>query len=266
MATLGKLSAFVLALLLAGCCSGLRIDRSCQAKSQDNRVQYLILHCTEEDWEHSLRILTQAGVSSHYLVRDSPVEVHQLVPEGRRAFHAGLSFWKGQTSLNASSIGIEIVNLGVRATPGQKPNPDYPKDQIDAVIALVKDICARQGIRPDHVLGHSDIAPQRKVDPGPRFPWKRLADEGLIPWPAASAVAARLGSYQAVLPNPAWFQARLAEIGYETPRNGLLDGPTRSVLAAFQMKYRPAHYDGQPDAETAAMLDVLAAQPPMPVL
>ena len=162
-------------------------------------------------------------------------------------------------------LAIEIVNLGVRATPGQNPNPDYPKDQIDAVIALVKDICARQGIRPDHVLGHSDIAPQRKVDPGPRFPWKRLADEGLIPWPAASAVAARLGSYQAVLPDPAWFQARLTEIGYETPRNGLLDGPTRSVLAAFQMKYRPARYDGQPDAETAAMLDVLAAQPPMPI-
>jgi len=249
-------------LLLTGCVRGLRIDRSFQARSQDSRVRYLILHCTEADWASSLAILTEGGVSCHYLVRDQPVRVYQLVPEERRAYHAGTSYWKGDTALNAVSIGIEIVNLGSLQVPGRAPYPDYPREQIDAVIALVKQIAARHGIRPDHILGHSDIAPQRKVDPGPRFPWKRLAAEGLVPWPDEAAVAARLGRFQAALPDPAWFQARLAEYGYETPGTGLLDPPTRRVLAAFQMKYRPSRFDGLPDAETAAMLDVLTSPAP----
>lgn len=256
-----KRTILLLALLLTGCVHGLRIDRAYQSRSQDSRVRYLILHCTEADWESSLAILTTGGVSSHYLVRDQPARVYQLVPEERRAWHAGASSWKGETSLNAVSIGIEIVNLGSLSVPGQPPYPDYPKAQIDAVIALVKDIAARHGIQPDHILGHSDIAPQRKVDPGPRFPWKRLAAEGLIPWPDEAAVAARLDRYQTALPDLAWFQARLAEQGYETPRTGLLDPPTQRVLAAFQTKYRPSRFDGLPDAETAAILDVLTAAP-----
>jgi N-acetylmuramoyl-L-alanine amidase len=248
------------ALLLSGCSTGLRIDRTHQARSQDSRVQFLILHCTEEDWETSLRILTEEGVSSHYLVRDHPVGIYQLVPEERRAYQAGFSSWKGQTQLNAASVGIEIVNRGIRPGPGQAPYPDYPEDQIQAVIALVKDIAARHQIRPDHILAHSDIAPQRKVDPGPRFPWKRLADAGLIPWPDAGEVRARLASYDPEIPAVAWFQAKLADLGYEVPRSGTLDGPTQRVMAAFQMKYRPARFEGSPDAETAAMLDVLTAR------
>lgn len=192
-------------------------------------------------------------------MRDQPARIYQLVPEDRRAFHAGPSYWKGQTGLNAASIGIEIVNRGVRPAPGQAPWPDYPPAQIDATVALVKELVRRYGIAPDHILGHSDIAPQRKVDPGPRFPWKRLADEGLIPWPAAPVVAARLGRFQAALPDPAWFQAKLAELGYETPRTGQLDPATRQVLTVFQMKYRPARHDGRPDPETAALLDALVS-------
>lgn len=244
-------------MLLAGCVRRLPIDTTYHARSQDSRVQYLILHCTEEDWATSLKLLSEGEYSSHYLVRDQPARIYQLVPESRRAFHAGASSWKGQSTLNAASIGIEIVNRGVNAAPGQAPNPPYSDAQMDAVVALVKDLVRRHGIAPDHILGHSDIAPQRKVDPGPSFPWKRLADEGLIPWPAAGSVTDRRGRFEAALPDVAWFQARLAEVGYETPRTGLLDPATRSVLAAFQMKYRPSRYDGQPDAETAALLDVL---------
>ncbi len=249
--------AGLLLLAALGCARGPSIDHSHHAKSQDSRVQFLILHFTGEPWESSLKILTKDNVSSHYLVRDSPVEIYQLVPEDRRAYHAGESSWKGQTLLNAASIGIEIVN------PGDTPGPkglvyhEYPKAQIDAVIALVKRIVKRHEIRGDRILGHSDIAPQRKVDPGPTFPWKRLADEGIIPWPDASDVAAKRVRFEATLPDIAWFQAKLAAHGFATPQNGQLDGATQRILAAFQMKYRPARYDGIPDAETAAILEVL---------
>ena len=133
---------------------------------------------------------------------------------------------------------------------------------MEAVLALVKDIVARHQIRPDRILGHSDIAPQRKVDPGPTFPWKRLADAGLIPWPRAEAVAERRRAFEAALPDTTWFQAKLAKHGFLLEPTGALDAPTRQVISVFQMKYRPADYTGNPDAETAAILDVLTTPIP----
>jgi N-acetylmuramoyl-L-alanine amidase len=125
------------------------------------------------------------------------------------------------------------------------------------VVALVKDIAARHKVRPDRILGHSDIAPQRKVDPGPQFPWKRLADEGLIPWPDAATVTRWQRDYEAALPSPAWFQRALFRHGFLVADHGQWDDASRKVLAAFQMKYRASLYDGQPDAETAALLTAL---------
>jgi N-acetylmuramoyl-L-alanine amidase len=249
--------ALLLPLLAVGCAHRPSIDYTYRAKSQDSRAQFLILHFTNEDWDSALRILTQTNVSSHYLVRENPVGIYQLVDENRRAYHAGLSSWKGQTQLNAASIGIEIVNGGDTKGPNGIEYHDYSPAQIDAVVDLVKWIVKRHDIRPDRILGHSDIAPQRKVDPGPKFPWKRLADEGLIPWPDAAAVAARRPSFEQALPNVGWFQAKLAVHGFVVPQGGELDAATQRVIAAFQMKYRPANYDGVPDAETAAILDVL---------
>ena len=255
-----KLLLSCLVLVLAtGCFRGPCIDHSLKAKSQDSRVQFLILHFTSDTWETSVKTLTGDNVSSHYLVRDNPVKVYQLVDENQRAYHAGLSFWQGQTQLNAASIGIEIQNLGDTQGPKGIEYHEYPKAQIDAVIALVKDIVARHHIRPDRILGHSDIAPQRKVDPGPTFPWKRLADEGLIPWPKAEAVALRRKAFEAAPPDMAWFQAKLAMSGFGLQQTGLLDPETRQVLSVFQMKYRPTDYAGNPDAETAAILDVLTS-------
>jgi N-acetylmuramoyl-L-alanine amidase len=259
-----KTKTLLLALLvslLAGCAAGPPIDYSYTASSQDSRAQYLILHFTWGDYESSLKDLTQGPVSSHYLVRDNPVEIYGLVDESRRAYHAGDSSWKGQTMLNAASIGIEIVNAGNRLAPQGVAWQEYPKAQVDAVVKLVKWIVARHQIRPDHILGHSDIAPQRKLDPGPLFPWKRLADEGLIPWPDARRVAERLPVYRKDLPGIAWFQEKLAQHGFEVPRNGEYDEATVRVIAAFQMKYRPAKFDGVPDAETAALLDVITSPP-----
>ena len=182
--------------------------------------------------------------------------------EDRRAWHAGESEWNGRTWLNATSIGIELVNQGYeQSADGRRLWYPYSQAQIDALVVLLKDIMARHGLKPGAIIGHSDIAPQRKVDPGPLFPWKRLAEEGLVPWPDAGAVAAAQAHYAAAgLPAIGWFQEALAAQGYRVPRHGHLDDETRNVIAAFQMKYRPTRFDGEPDAETAAMLQVLVAQ------
>lgn len=252
-----RVVVFLLVLLLAGCAGGPRIDTRYASAGHDSRVQYIVLHYTSSDFPRSLSVLSGDGVSSHYLIDAQPARIYRLVDEGRRAWHAGESEWQGRTWLNATSIGIELVNAGYRDTPAGRLWYPYPDAQIDQLILLLKDIVARHGLGPGAIVGHSDIAPQRKVDPGPLFPWKRLADAGLVPWPEASAVAGWQLRYGAQLPDVAWFQARLAEVGYRVPRHGQLDEETRNVIAAFQMRYRPARFDGQPDAETAALLQVL---------
>ena len=256
--------------LLCGCATGLKIDSTYTATSQDSRVQYLIIHFTAEDFPRSLKVLTQGPVSSHYLVSERegkmPAKVYQLVDENRRAFHAGVSSWKGATALNASSIGIEIVNLGGRRGPNGLRFPDFEREQIDRVVELVKDIVVRHQIKPDRILGHSDIAPTRKNDPGPKFPWKRLADEGLIPWPDASAVAAQKAVYELAVPSVTWFQEKLMKHGFTLPATGERDRLTTDVISAFQQKYRPARFDGLPDAETAAILEVLTSMAAIPVV
>lgn len=254
--------AVLMLLLLAGCASGPRIDTSYSSTGHDSRAQFIILHYTSTDLPRSLQLLSGRDVSSHYLIGESPATIYQLVDENRRAWPAGKSEWNGRTWLNATSIGIELVNRGyVESADGRRLWYPYSEEQIDALVVLLKDIMARHDLKPGAIIGHSDIAPQRKVDPGPLFPWKRLAKEGLLPWPDADAVAAERMRYaSAGLPTITWFQNALAAQGYRVPRHGYLDDETRNVIAAFQMKYRPARFDGEPDAETAAMLQVLGNQ------
>ncbi len=250
-----------LLLLLAGCTSGPEIDTRYSAVAQDSRAQFIVLHYTSTDFEHSLELLSRGEVSSHYLIDRAPAKIYRLVDENRRAWHAGESEWQGRTWLNSSSIGIELVNPGYeQAADGRRLWYPYPEPQIDALILLLKDIMQRHGLKPGAIVGHSDIAAQRKVDPGPLFPWKRLADAGLLPWPDARLVAAHREVFSRALPATEWFQTQLAQQGYRVPRHGMLDEETRNVVAAFQMKYRPARFDGMPDAETAAILAALEAQ------
>lgn len=226
-------------------------------------MQFLVIHYTQANFELSMKILARGGLSVHYLLSDeTPPKIYRLVDEDRRAFHAGFSNWQNQGPLNAMSIGIEIVHPGVMPGPRGEQFVPYRQDQIEALVPLVRDIVKRHNIRADRIVGHGDIAPQRKVDPGPLFPWKRLADEGLILWPEAARVAQLRPEFDRQLPDVAWFQRSLAEHGYETPRTGVLDDATRRVLAAFQMRYRPSRHDGQPDAETAALLAALLQQQP----
>lgn len=272
---LGLLAA-ALALLLAGCASttpgGVPIDTRHHSKGQDSRVMFLVLHYTVGDLRSSLKILTEGEVSAHYLVTDeAPPRILRLVPEERRAWHSGPSGWKGHRMLNASSIGIEIVHPGFRLGP---PGPDgrrervyqpFPEAQMQVLIPLVQDIVARHQIRPERVLGHGEVTPSYKEDPGPTFPWKRLAELGITPpWPDAALVLDRRVYFEGRVPEPEWFQRKLAQHGY--PIDGeasLADAEQRRllkrVLMNFQMRYRPEKFDGEPDAECAALLDVLTA-------
>ena len=246
-------------LFLSGC-SGLKFDDSYQSVGQDSRVQFIVLHYTSSDLPRSLYLLTKEEVSSHYLIAEEPATIYRLVDENRRAWHAGNSQWNGRTWLNSSSIGIEMVNQGYTDTPEGRVWQPWSEQQINTLVLLLKDIMQRHGLTAQHVIGHSDIAPQRKVDPGPAFPWQRLAQEGLIHWPEPQRVAVHLQTFTQQLPSILWFQQQLAQIGYAVPEHGDFDQATRNVVAAFQMKYRPDLYDGEPDAQTAAMLLALTTQ------
>jgi len=257
----------VLATVLAGCASttpgGVPIDTHHVARGQDSRVLFVVLHYTVGDTASSLKVLTGPQVSAHYLIDDAPQPViYRLVDEDRRAWHAGDSFWQGHAMLNAASIGIEIVNPGPRQTAQGRVYAPFPEAQIDTLIVLLRDIVQRHGVRADRIVGHSDVQPQRKQDPGPAFPWQRLAAAGLGRWPDAARVDALRAAFELQLPDVAWFQQRLATVGYEVDQQGVLDAATRNVVKAFQMHFRPARCDGEPDAETAALLQALAETSP----
>lgn len=248
----------LLFLILAGCASGPRLNTSHPSSNHDNRVQFIIVHYTSASLERSLALLTHGQVSSHYLIGDDASgTIYKLVDESQRAWHAGQSEWMGRTWLNSSSIGIEIVNPGYRDTPTGRVWYPYTEAQVQSLLVLLKDIAKRNGIDPRNIIGHSDIAPLRKLDPGPLFPWKRLADAGLGLWPDAQAVARYTEQYATDLPSITWFQQELAQLGYSTPQTGELDVATRHVLAAFQMHFRASLFDGTPDAESAAILRAL---------
>ncbi|CAG9195546.1 N-acetylmuramoyl-L-alanine amidase D [Paraburkholderia tropica] len=265
------LAALGAVLALAACAPATMIDRGgyvadthYHARSADSRIRFLVLHYTEGDEADSLEELTRENVSAHYLVpehpplRDGKPVVLQLVPETQRAWHAGVSEWQGTTELNAASIGIENVNSGPHDTPAGRTWAPWPPDQVAAIISLSKDIVTRYGIPPTRVVGHSDIAPQRKIDPGPAFPWKQLYDAGVGAWPDDATVQADLAGRAPDAPaDVRGLQMKLARYGYEVATDGVLDERTRRVFAAFQMHFRPSDYSGTPDAQTDAIAQAL---------
>ena len=199
-------------------------------------IDTLVVHYTELSLEDSLDILSDATrehrVSAHYVLAEDGI-AYRLVPEERVAWHAGRSHWRGREALNANSIGIEIVNL-------HGDRHDYPAPQITALIELCHDILARHpAIEPRNVVGHSDIAPQRKIDPGRRFPWKTLADSGIGLWPRSGG-----------RPLDGDLHAALQRYGYAPA----IAVPPREIVKAFQRHFRPAKVDGMADPETRTLL------------
>jgi N-acetylmuramoyl-L-alanine amidase len=198
-------------------------------------------------------------VSSHYFVWEDG-RIVQLVPENRRAWHAGRSFWKGESDLNSASIGIEIVNSGHSDAHGSGSPPTFPEMQIKSVIALLRDICARNAIAPERVLAHSDIAPARKRDPGEKFPWESLWRAGIGHWTKPESITGgpvyRRGQESAAIRA---LQTLLALYGYGIELTGVFDGQTQIVVAAFQRHFRPECVDGELDFSTIATLRTLIA-------
>ena len=157
------LAALLVAALASGCAGGPAVDTRYTSPNQDSRVLFIVVHYTVGDFANALRTLTtnsDAPVSAHYLVGDAPPTVYRLVDESRRAWHAGASCWQDHCGLNASSVGIEIVNPGFRAGAWVP----FPPGQIDAVVALIRDIAWRHAVRGDRILGHNEIQPQGKED------------------------------------------------------------------------------------------------------
>ncbi|CCJ07726.1 thiamine phosphate synthase [Methylocystis sp. SC2] len=234
--------------------------RVCPSPNHGERlrpISSLVLHYTGMPTaESALALLCdpRSEVSAHYVVNEDG-SILQLVPESRRAWHAGKSFWAGETDMNSASIGIEVVH------PGHEDPRPYPAAQIEATAALAKDICRRQAIPPERVLAHSDIAPGRKRDPGEFFPWKELARHGVgrvvDERIGAGATTVSLGDAGAKV---ASLQRDLAAYGYRVEQTGVYDAQTVQAVEAFQRHFRPAKVDGRADGETrVALAHLLAA-------
>lgn len=201
----------------------------------------------------------ESRVSCHYAIDESGC-ITQMVAEDMRAWHAGEAMWQGESDINSASVGIEIHN------PGHEMGyPDFPEVQLEAVEALCKDIIARQGIRPERVLAHSDVAPTRKKDPGEKFPWARLARAGIGHWVEPQPViAAEPGMGVGVAgPLVADVQLLLRKYGYGIDATGVVDGKTEFVVTAFQRHFRPARVDGCIDQSTITTLERLLAALPL---
>lgn len=214
------------------------------------KPQWVILHYTGmKDGASALKWLLdpQSKVSAHYLVEEDG-RLFSLVNEQERAWHAGQSYWRGETDINSCSIGIEIVNPGHEW--GYRPFPDA---QMKAVVMLCQDIKVRHGLDAGCFWGHSDIAPMRKEDPGELFEWKKLAEAGIGLWPRIAGG----GNH----PMPVLEAQRLlSSIGYGCPSTGIMDAETKAALVAFQRHFRPADFSGALDAGTATLLEDISCQ------
>jgi N-acetyl-anhydromuramyl-L-alanine amidase AmpD len=237
--------------------------------NQDARQMILVLHYTALSYMDTLNRFQnpEYGASSHFLIPELPNQgkfvVYRMVPEDKRAWHAGVSFWQGNRNLNAASIGIEIENLGFPSSDESKPlmqrnwYPYASKQQIDVLAEVIKKIVAEYGITPIRIVAHSDIAPGRKFDPGPLFPWEQLYKEHNIgAWYDEETV----NFYRTYFPwknDVGELQRKLARYGYDIIVTGIYDQTTQDVVSAFQMHFYQQKYDGIADIETVARLDAL---------
>ncbi|WP_424363885.1 N-acetylmuramoyl-L-alanine amidase [Methylocystis parvus] len=219
-------------------------------------ISALILHYTGMPTaESALELLCSPirEVSAHYFVEEDG-RVLQLTPEERRAWHAGVSYWAGETDMNSASIGIEIAH------PGHIDPHPFPAPQIEAVIALSRDICERRKIAPERILAHSDIAPRRKIDPGEFFPWEELAAAGVGRYLASTQSDGPALEADMAGAAVSHLQSQLANFGYKIAETGIYDDDTVATVAAFQRHFRRERVDGRADAATIDILTRLLAQ------
>lgn len=267
----GRVATLLIAVLLAGCAGeqgivdkgSYKIDTRRAAQAAYPRVKVLVIHYTADDFHSSLSTLTDKNVSSHYLIPDNPPQsagkplIWQLVPESELAWHAGISFWRGATRINDTSIGIELENRGYTRHGEVRQFYPFNASQIDVLEKLARDIIGRYQIAPQNVVAHGDIAPQRKVDPGPLFPWQQLAQKGIGAWPDAARVAFYLNGRDPYEPvETASLLDLLSRYGYQVEA-GMTEAQQRRVITAFQMHFRPTLYNGVADAQSQAIAQAL---------
>ena len=247
-----------------------------QAAGKSQRIKTIVLHYTVSDNARSIQLLTKGNVSAHYLImKNNDAKIYNLVPESQRAWHAGNGEFAGRTILNDTSIGIEIVNDGIQKQyrSALKKNADgtqnldyhpyehfveFDEIQIKKVAQLVQDIATRYDIRAKNIIGHSDLAPSRKIDPGAKFPWQRLYNEyGIGAWydEADKAFFMLQNEFDsATIPE---IKQAFREYGYQINDSDQWDKSSRDVVYAFQLHFRPLNPTGIIDAETYAILKSL---------
>ena len=245
-----------------------------QSESFSTRIRFIVIHYTSIDWENSLKVLTQEryGVSSHYLIPENgdetytdQIKIFQLVEEKNRAWHAGVSKWEERTNINDQSIGIELVNQAeCSMRQGSKYNYtnnyiclflEFDNEQIDALIDLLKNILARhEEIKPTYIIGHSDIAPNRKYDPGPKFPWRKLYENGIGAWYEDVAFEKYKNQFKSKTPHISQIQCALKKYGYGIEISEKMDEQTFYVLRSFQYHFTPNHSNGKVSTEMVSAL------------
>ena len=245
-----------------------------QSESFSTRIRFVVIHYTSIDWENSLKVLTNERyeVSSHYLIPEGgddtysdQIKIFQLVDEENRAWHAGISKWEERTNINDQSIGIELVNQA-ECSVRQGSQYDYTNnyiclfsefdsDQIDQLILLLKDILSRHDeIKPTYIVGHSDISPDRKFDPGPKFPWKKLYENGIGAWYDDQTFEKYKNQFKRKIPDINQIQCALKRYGYGIEVTNKMDQQTFFVIRAFQYHFTPNKSDGSISVDTVSAL------------
>ena len=245
-----------------------------QSESFSTRIRFVVIHYTSIDWENSLKVLTNERyeVSSHYLIPEGgddtysdQIKIFQLVDEENRAWHAGISKWEERTNINDQSIGIELVNQA-ECSVRQGSQYDYTNnyiclfsefdsEQIDQLILLLKDILSRHDeIKPTYIVGHSDISPDRKFDPGPKFPWKKLYENGIGAWYDDQTFEKYNNQFKRKIPDINQIQCALKRYGYGVEITNKMDEQTFFVIRAFQYHFTPNKSDGSISVDTVSAL------------
>lgn len=239
-------------------------DTSYRSHNFNDRIRFAVLHYTAVNFSDSIKIFTEGNVSAHYLIPDikdetyiatgrKEMKIFNLVDEDKRAWHAGVSCWNGRNNINDTSIGIEIVNMA-SCENGEFHFPEFTKIQIETVIQLLKEIKARnKDIEVTNVIGHSDIAIGRKLDPGPQFPWKMLYEAGIGAWYDEKTKNEFVEIFSFKLPIKKEIIKMLDLYGYDT-RGTEKEEQFKNVIRAFQLHFRPSNYNGEADIETLSIL------------
>ena len=242
-----------------------------QSTGKSERIKTIVLHYTVSDNARSIKLLTRGKVSAHYLVMDkNDNKIYSLVPESERAWHAGDGGFAGRTILNDTSIGIEIVNKGIKPqyrNALKNSELDYhpyshfvefDELQIKKVAQLVQDIAQRYDISPKNIIGHADLAPSRKIDPGAKFPWQRLYSEyGIGAWYDEADKQYFMQQVQLATPTIREVKQAFRDYGYQMNTTDVWDKESRNVIYAFQLHFRPLKPTGIMDIETYAILKAL---------